>query len=417
VSYLRVPAGHREPGVFDAFILDGATRQSLACVRSLGAAGLRLAVGEHAGDCGAGGDALAFRSRYCAATVVLPDIEADVYAFGEAVVGFVRQHPARMVLPTGDGAIGAMRPWRDELASLGCVLALASEPALDVAGDKDKTLAIAAELGIAFPRTMLIERPDQIDDVLTAFEFPFVLKPTASWTPQAEGRLVPAEVINPGEAAAMIGRCLAAGTACLAQEFAGGTREGVTMFVEAGEVRASCAHVAHRTVPALGGASVMRQSIPLPPDIYEFAVRLVKAIGLEGVCEVEFRRDRLGRPLLMEINARLAGTIENAVRSGVDFPLLIWQWASGQPVARTEGYRTGVRTRWLRGDMRWLRNNHGRVGRPDSVSRARALTIFAAEFARTRYYDCLDVRDLGPARAELRLTMAGMRNARRARAR
>jgi hypothetical protein len=116
----------------------------------------------------------------------------------------------------------------------------------------------------------------------------------------------------------------------------------------------------------------------------------------------------------MEINARLAGTIENAVRSGVDFPLMIWRWASGEPAAATDGYRTGVRTRWLRGDMRWLRNNHGRVGRPDSVSRARALTIFAAEFARTRYYDCLDAGDLGPARTELRLTLTGVRAARRA---
>ncbi len=87
----------------------------------------------------------------------------------------------------------------------------------------------------------------------------------------------------------------------------------------------------------------------------------------------------------MEINARLAGTIENAVHSGVDFPLMIWQWATGQPVNRVEGYQTGVRTRWLHGDMRWLRDNYGRVGRPDSVSRSRALWIFASEFVRTRH--------------------------------
>ncbi len=61
-------------------------------------------------------------------------------------------------------------------------------------------------------------------------------------------------------------------------------------------------------------------------------MRLVKAIGLDGLCEVEFRRDLSNHPYLMEINARLAGTIENAVRAGVDFPLLLWQWATGQPV-------------------------------------------------------------------------------------
>ena len=61
------------------------------------------------------------------------------------------------------------------------------------------------------------------------------------------------------------------------------------------EVVGRCAHVALRTSPPLGGASVMRKSVLPPPDIYDSAVRLVKAIGLTGVCEVEFRRDAAGR--------------------------------------------------------------------------------------------------------------------------
>ena len=43
----------------------------------------------------------------------------------------------------------------------------------------------------------------------------------------------------------------------------------------------------------------------------------------------------------------------------------------------------------------------------------RALTTFLTEFVRTRRYDSLDLRDLGPARAELRMTLAGLRNAQR----
>jgi len=156
----------------------------------------------------------------------------------------------------------------------------------------------------------------------------------------------------------------------------------------------------------------MRESIPIPSDIYAAALSLVTSIGLEGVCEVEFRRDANGRPLLMEINPRLAGTIENSVQSGMDFPLMIWLWATGQPVARIDGYRTGVRTRWLRGDMRWFRDNYGRVGRPDSVSRARAFWLFGSEFARTGHYDCVDRRDLGPSIAELRNTASAVRRSR-----
>ena len=150
----------------------------------------------------------------------------------------------------------------------------------------------------------------------------------------------------------------------------------------------------------------MRESIPILHDIYDPAVRLATAIGLEGVCEVEFRRDAAGRPLLMEINPRLAGTIENAVHSGVDFPLLIWQWAAGLPIDKVDSYRIGVRTRWLHGELRWLRDNWRRAGRPDAgdARGSRAAWIFASELIRTRNYDCFDRHDMGPALAELRNT-------------
>ena len=134
----------------------------------------------------------------------------------------------------------------------------------------------------------------------------------------------------------------------------------------------------------------------MPDDIFDAAVRLVMAMGLQGLCGVEFRRNASNQPLLMEIDARLAGRIETALVSGADFPLMTWQWATGQRVEQPAGYQTGVRMRWLRGDMRWLRDNHRRPGRPDSLSRGRALCTFAAEFARLPRYDCWDRRDLRP---------------------
>jgi len=186
----------------------------------------------------------------------------------------------------------------------------------------------------------------------------------------------------------------------------------VTLFIAGEKVLASCAHVAYRTSPPLGGASVMRESIPIPPDIYSASVRLALAIGMQGVCEVEFRRNAENRALLMEINPRLAGTIYNAVHSGVDFPLMIWQWATGIPIDRVESYRTGVRTRWLHGDLRWLQENQRRAGRPDSLRQARALWTFASEFTRTRHYDCFDWRDPRPVMAEMRATAAAIMKSR-----
>ncbi len=129
-------------------------------------------------------------------------------------------------------------------------------------------------------------------------------------------------------------------------------------------------------------------------------------IGIQGPCEVEFRRDALGRPRLMEVNARLAGTLAHAKASGVGLSLLTWQWATGSEVSRVKGYRAGVRTRWLLGDVFWLVGSFRRQGRPDSVPRARSAWLFLAEFARTRHYDHLDWRDPRPAVAELKRIIA-----------
>jgi predicted ATP-grasp superfamily ATP-dependent carboligase len=408
----RARTAARASGHYDILVLDASYKQTLACVRSLGRAGLRVALGESATESDPSHPALAFHSRYSARNIVLPSYPAGPVAFADAVLRFVRENPTKVVLPNGDGSIAALMPYRDRLAELGCVLALAPDAALEVALDKDRTLEIARKLGIDQPKTMRIDNIDDLPAVIAGFGFPFVLKPTTSWSEQISDRLVPAEVVDEGEAAAVTRRFLDAGLSVLAQEWACGRREGVTLFIADGEVLASCGHVAYRTSPQLGGASVMRQSIAVPQDIYAASVRLATTIGMEGVCEVEYRRDAGNRALLMEINPRLAGTIYNAVHSGVDFPRLVWQWAAGLPVVPVPGYRTGVRTRWLHGDLRWLRDNQRRSGRPDSVSRARGLWTFGTEFARTRHYDCFDSRDLRPVVAELRTTAAAVRKPR-----
>lgn len=394
---------------YDALILDAASRQSLASTRSLGRKGLRLALGECAADCNASQSALSFRSRYSARNMVLPDLTVDPKAFAEVVLDFVREHPTRMVLPTGDGAIASLMPYREQLELHGAVLALAPNEALEIANDKDRTLAVAQSLAIDYPKTVRISGVDDLRALGPSFQFPFVLKPTISFSHLTPDRLHVVEVVNEAEAISAIQTYQSAGAGVLAQQWASGRREGISLFIADGEVRAACAHVAHRTSPALGGASVLRESVPILDEIYGPAVRLVTAIGVQGACEVEFRRDADGHPLLMEVNARLAGTIENAVHSGVDFPLMIWLWATGQPVEHVPGYKTGVRTRWLHGDLRWLRDNHRRAGRPDSMPEARALSTFALEFLRTRHLDCVDLRDPRPALVELRTTARAVR--------
>jgi predicted ATP-grasp superfamily ATP-dependent carboligase len=396
----------------DILILDAMNKQSLASARRLGRTGLRVALGESVGQYRPSSPPPSFASRYCARSVTLPDYTTDTASYVAEVVSFARDHRVKVVLPTGDESIAALAPHRERFAELGCVLAVASDAALEIATDKARTLEVAAKLGIDYPRSVEVVGVAELRRAEAEFGYPFVVKPTMSWTGKTGVRVAPVEVIDEAEALDATTRFLATGAGVLAQQLASGRREGVSLFIADGEVLAHCGHVAHRTSPALGGASVMRESIEVPAEVLDAAVRLAIAIGVEGACEVEFRRDASDRPLLMEINPRLAGTLENAIRSGVDFPLMTWQWATGGPVQPVRAYRAGVRTRWLRGDLRWLVENQRRIGRPDSVPSAQAVWTFLSEFTRTRYYDYFDRDDVRPGLAEMRNTAAAVRRSR-----
>jgi predicted ATP-grasp superfamily ATP-dependent carboligase len=403
-------ADPKQQETYDILIVDGTCKQALTTTRSLGRAGLRVAVGESVGQFRFNLQPPAFSSRYCARTVPLPAYVGDPGPYAEAVIAFVRDHSVRVVLPTGDESIVELAPYRERFAALGCTLVVAPDQALKTANDKSLTLAVAARLGIDYPKSVPVAGLEDLKTAEEQFGYPFVLKPTISWTGEAADRVFPVEVIDEAEAAEATTKYLATGCEVLAQQWASGRREGVTLLIGDGEVLAACAAVVHRTTPLLGGVSVMRESIPVPGDIADASVSLAKAIGIEGPAEVEWRRDASGRPLLMEINPRLAGSLENATKSGVDFPLLLWQWATGQPVEPVLSYRTGVRTRWLAGDIRWLRNNIRLGGRPDTVPVPRAMWTFLWEFARTRHYDYIDRRDMRPALSEMRQTVTITQN-------
>jgi predicted ATP-grasp superfamily ATP-dependent carboligase len=383
----------------DVLLLDAGLKQTLAAARSLGGAGLRLILAERR-DPAEPPRPPAFSSRWSMAEALLPDFDDNPDEFAAGVLGLVTSKRPSVVVPASDQSIACLRPWRSQIERH-TKLAMASEAALNIAVDKQATLAVANELGIAGPRTAIVEGREDIRAVMAEIGYPAVVKPRWPWLRDFGGaRLFPSPVLNETEAFAAIAALQRSGAPVLVQELLNGLREGLSMFRVGGKVVGEFAHVSVRTTPMLGGACAVRESIPMPGDLRAAAVSLIDAIDLEGYSQIEFRRDARGRPVLMEVNPRLSGSVELASRSGVDFPLMIWQWASGARVEGGTNYRSGVRLRWLTGDGRWLLETLRAPGRPDSVPALRALASFAGDFARPSGYDYFDIRDPLPAIAE-----------------
>ena len=116
---------------FDALVLDGLQRSSVVTVRSLGRRGLSVAVlaSVHTVP--------AFSSRWCQRGLVCPAAEAtDAYL---AYLEEALEHTgARVLIPLFDGTIALLGRHRARLEKR-VRIALANEPALSIAVNKERT--------------------------------------------------------------------------------------------------------------------------------------------------------------------------------------------------------------------------------------------------------------------------------------
>jgi predicted ATP-grasp superfamily ATP-dependent carboligase len=393
-------------GEVHVLIIDASLRQALVTLRELGKANLRVCAAERRAG------APAFASRWCTVSTVLPDFAQQRDAFVDTLLEVCAEYQPRALIPSHDGSIEALRSRRAEVERV-VGLALGSDEAMAIAVDKARTLTVASDLGLRVPRGVLVGETTEARGALEEVGLPAVVKPTRSWV-QENGcgqRLIPILATTRTAALAAIDAVLEEGLQAVVQEWLPGDREAVSFMYARGHMWARFAQRTTRSVPLLGGASVRRESIPLPADITRDAERLVLELDLEGYSEVEFRRDAEGRAALMEVNPRLSASVEVAVRAGVQFPRLLYDWASEGRLQEQPGYRSGVHMRWLGGDLSWLKKVWAQQGQPDTPSRRRAIGTFFADFLHPLNYDYVDVRDPRPT---LHAAVGATRKAKRA---
>jgi len=373
-------------------VLDADERQSLVSIRSLGRAGVRVGALESRPG------VPAFSSRWCMLSGLVPNVYVDSGAFANAVMDWVERYSPQVLICATDGSLAALRGRREHIERR-AKLALASEKALDIAVSKQRTLALAAQLGIRVPRAVTLMDLADLRAATQEVGFPLVVKPTNSWVPRGSGgtRVTSRVVVNLDEAARAIEAVRKSGCSVILQEWLSGSREAISLFRARGRVWARFAQLATRMNPPLGGSSVMRVSIPLPSDITPAAERLVEAADLDGYSEIEFRRNSAGQAALMEINPRLSASVEIAVRAGVNFPLLLYAWAAERSLHTVLDYRVGLRMRWLGGDLRWLLETMRTQNRPDVEPARKAFVHFLGDFIRPARYDYVAMSDPLPA--------------------
>ncbi len=336
----------------NVLVLDGNENQAVACVRSLARAGHRVIVGSSASWSKAGW------SRDAARSVSYPAPQDGADAFVRAIAKIASDLGGALVLPMTERTTLPLSEHRDVVVAAGGTLVLPDHATVLRAFDKSQTTALAASLGIATPRTAMLESEQDAREFVATASYPLVLKPRSSEEISASGRVLatgqPLYATSRESFFDRFGEMRRRCSAVIVQEFIAGGGAGYFALARHGDIRAEFAHRRLRDVRPTGSGSALRVSAALEPSVRAAGSAMLRALRWHGVAMVEFRVRPDGTPVFLEVNGRFWNSLPLAIYAGVDFPALLAEIAEFGDTRSVSSYREGVRCRWFLGDVRHL---------------------------------------------------------------
>ncbi|GAA2823843.1 carbamoyl-phosphate synthase large subunit [Leucobacter komagatae] len=247
--------------------------------------------------------------------------------FVPALAELVAADGLDLVISTVDVELEAVADRRGELAP--AVLAAPSSDTLRVCLDKLALAERCADTGRA-PRTVLAG-PEAL---AIEWEFPAFAKPR-----QGAGsrgiRLVP-------DRAAL--EALPTDEGLIVQDLLPGDEYSVDVIADAsGNVVAAVPRTRARVD---SGVAIAGRTVH-DPELEETAAAVARAIGLTGVANVQLRRDRSGRAMLLEVNPRFPGALPLTISAGVDIPSLVVDLFLGRELPARVEFREVAAVRFL----------------------------------------------------------------------
>jgi len=320
-----------------ALITDIERRKALPIIRALGK--------EHVRVIGISSQRLPMGqfSRYCQKVYQCPDYRYSPDKFLSALEEICAREKPDVLYPLEDVTVSlcvnAPERWTPYTNAL-----LPGMAALDTASDKWKTLQAAMELGIPVPKSFCPESMEELEEIAAEWS-QWVIKPRKS----SGSRGI--RYVNSGhEIAAAYQEVSLHYPRPIVQERIPQTGTGVGVFLLLDRDMSVLAVFCHRRLreyPVSGGPSTLRESFR-DNALIEQSINLARKIGCAGVSMVEYKYDpRTGHYVLMEVNPRFWGSLQLAIHSGVNFPVLYQMATLGKLVQPVLEYPSGMMCRWL----------------------------------------------------------------------
>jgi len=325
-----------------ALVTNAKNRIAYNILRSLAPAGVKVYCADFVPR------AMSFYSRYSFGHFVYPSPFSKQEEFIDCLISKVKELNIDVLIPVFE-ELFLVAKHKDKLSKY-VKMAVPDYSQILTAHNKDKWVTIAKDLNIPVPKTFPVARYNADPGLIEELTFPALIKPR-----QGGGGWGIKNVASANEFRA----CLAADgpegqpwERFVVQQMVEGETICVAMVFCRGQLRGKVAYQQIREYPAFGGQATCRISISNKTAEDNFQ-RLLEHLKWHGVCQADFVVDKITKtPHLIDINPRFWGSLAQGIASGVDFPNLIYQIALNGDVDPVDGFKEGVVTRWLGGELR-----------------------------------------------------------------
>jgi predicted ATP-grasp superfamily ATP-dependent carboligase len=382
-----------------ALVLGADDRIILSVIRSLGRGGVQVHTAWNESK------SLAIHSRYLYKAHDIPKFDLNNPAWKQALCELMKREKFDLVIPCTDLEIIACQTNRAELEAYGR-LYLISDEAFEILFDKFKTNELARSVGVRVPREILVTRMDQVEQILSQFEWPIVLKPRKSCNianPKDWHQVQKA--YNEKELKQSLSKMLQVGAIAVQENFVG-QGVGVELLLKNGRPLLTFQHLRVHE-PLHGGPSSYRKSMAVTSELFDASLKILRPLRYTGVAMVEFKvNPKTKEWIFIEVNPRFWGSLPLAVASGADFPLMLFQMLVDGGESFLPKYHEGIYGRNLYLDLKWQKENLTADHSEPTLATQRISTVIGETFVNIislkERSDLLTLDDPKPGLAEFR---------------
>lgn len=369
----------------------GDTLSALAVGRSLGRKGISVIAGIEDSRAPLG------YSRYTSKIFDLPSYASEPDKWIESIKKVLFEERPDLVIPVSESSFVPFCINRDYFAGL-VQAAIPDKDGFENTFFKDKTVAIARELGIPIPESFVVWNKEDLEKFfnVSSFDSPFVLKPVVSKVWQDGYKLeFPAKKADSLEEVKKYVNDYLPFASILVQKWVPGIGVGQEFLCKDGEILLAFQHERIHEPQGSGGSSY-RKSVPLDERMMAHSKKLLKYLKWTGVAMVEYRKNlETGDFVLLEINGRFWGSLSLAVEAGADFPHALYRMMMYDEKSFSRDYNIGVYARDLMDDLRFIAKSRGMITAFLNLGLAKAKFLLGME-----KWDAFTWDDLMPGLAE-----------------